>query len=256
MKHKNHRRIIISITYLLLNIFAYGQSADSIVKQIKIDIYEQNKFEYKHFKFNNVELIYEFVSRDCGGIKEGTLIEKSTFNSSDERDIVEVINKQHNKVYPIFKQGQIEGILNVEADDPDFLYISDVRTIIVFNFKQDTLVDIVFSTGFDVGSYNRYYHCLFTFNEFKFMKSFESQSGGFGTAIEPFGDFNNDGNLDFIVDNWSGNIVLYTLKDEIFELCTDYKIELNYEIDEYYPLIDKTSTKINVLIDEQWITIP
>jgi hypothetical protein len=65
----------------------------------------------------------------------------------------------------------------------------------LFKFKQDTFVHIVFSTGFDAGSFSNSYHCLFAFHEFKFMASFECMDG---EATRPFGDFNNDGNLDFV----------------------------------------------------------
>ncbi|MCL2132486.1 MAG: hypothetical protein FWH36_08600, partial [Lentimicrobiaceae bacterium] len=136
---------------------------------------------------------------------------------------------------------------------PEPFYSAGVHTLVVFGFKQDTFVDVVFATGFDVGSYDNHYHCIFTFDEFKFMASFECMYGD----TRPFGDFNNDDILDFAVYNWtSDSIFLYTLKDGIFEICTDYKIKLKYDVDLYLPLIDKTSTKINVFIDEQWIAIP
>jgi hypothetical protein len=54
----------------------------------------------------------------------------------------------------------------------------------------------------------------------------------------------------------SDSISLYTFKNGIFELSPDYKIKLKYDVDLYLPIIDKTSTKINVFIDEEWITIP
>lgn len=241
-----------------MSIFSYGQNVDTIIKQIINDINQQEYFVYEHFKFKNVELIYEFDTRDCGDIENGILIEKTTFNSPEERDIVEFINKQISKVYPIFKQGQIVGTLADWTED-DWgedvpLYQAKVCAIDVFKFKQDTFVNIVFFTGYDPGSYDNYYHCLFAFNNFKFMASFESMD----SDTQPFGDFNNDGNLDFAVYSWHSNlrVVLYTLRNDIFEICTDYKLRLKYDDRLFYHPIDKKTTKINVFLDEQWITIP
>lgn len=215
-------------------------------KAVKKAIMQEQEFRYELLNLNPVQKIRTDTRSE--GFNYAANQVRFTDRSELTTDIEAFLNEK------LAEQVKTLTEKYIGENDREEVSMEPVQ-IQVFKFGGDMFADVVF-TPFNSApnSFIQYYHWLSSIPQKKSLGVYTSAVQG----TDCFGDYNNDGLLDFLDFNWeSGNVTqLYTFDaaSASFHIRPDYRLVLKDITNGYYPRILNTSS---VAIHEKgtWITL-
>jgi hypothetical protein len=228
----------------------FSQKECAKINMINELIQEEQELDIEQLKFSSVDVIAKYPKSSIGSFHKDSLL----FLSMIEDPYLQMIAKSvAEKSQLIVKKYKTKlGELNI---DNDYLSKLDIRTIFLFSFSEDTILDIVLMP-YDVAPsvYDFYFHVLIAPSTLKIIDVLPSAFD----EVEPFGDFNNDGLLDFLTYDHvrnSNKLSILTFNGKKFKLAKNYNIFVKLSDYDFIPHLDKTRTLIQLFCGKEIITL-